>query len=62
MDGVGLSDPGASDAVLLSATADDPACPRRHYRQAVEQLVKLYEAMRNPAEVEKWQRVPRDAA
>jgi tetratricopeptide (TPR) repeat protein len=41
-----------------------PGVPRRHARQAVEQLVKLYEAWGKPEELAKWQQelAARDAS
>jgi len=33
-----------------------PTCPRRHYRQAVEHLVKLYEAWGKPDEAGQWRK------
>ena len=34
-----------------------PTCPRRHYRLAVDQLVKLYQAWGKPDEAGQWQKV-----
>lgn len=40
----------AAEAALRAT----PSCPRRHHRQAVEQVVKLYAAWGNPAEAAVW--------
>ena len=42
----------AAEKILLEA----PSCPRRHYRQVVEQLVKLYEAWGKPDQAAPWRK------
>jgi tetratricopeptide (TPR) repeat protein len=55
----GLGRHTEAEPLLLAAQrklASEPATPRRYRRQAVEQLVKLYEAWNRPAEATKWRK------
>jgi tetratricopeptide (TPR) repeat protein len=56
---VGLQKYAEAEPILLAAEGrlrGLAVCPRRHYRQTVEELVKLYEGWNKPAEAAKWRK------